>query len=145
VEIYAAVRRFVFVEGKSRREAARVLPGYEFQNVPLFGVKREEKQSLGTRDPNEAKRVHARALAELGERWANLRSGTRVLSEREATNSSPQPTSGGSTRIAIIPATRKSGNRSISASSGTIMTPRSVRICPSLSETGEWRGTGSST
>jgi transposase len=24
VEIYAAVRRFVFVEGKSRREAARV-------------------------------------------------------------------------------------------------------------------------
>lgn len=50
---------------------------------PLLG-KREEKQSLGTRDPNEAKRVHARALAELGERWANLRSGPRALSEREA-------------------------------------------------------------
>jgi len=46
--------------------------------------KREEKQSLGTRDPNEAKRVHARALAELGERWANLRSGPRAFSEREA-------------------------------------------------------------
>ena len=30
VEIYAAVRRFVFVEGKSRREAARV-----------FGLSRE--------------------------------------------------------------------------------------------------------
>ncbi|HEY4847876.1 MAG TPA: DUF6538 domain-containing protein [Methylocella sp.] len=50
---------------------------------PLLG-KREEKQSLGTRDPNEAKRVHARELAELGERWANLRSGPRALSEREA-------------------------------------------------------------
>jgi hypothetical protein len=50
---------------------------------PLLG-KREEKQSLGTRDPDEAKRVHARALAELDERWANLRSGPRALSEREA-------------------------------------------------------------
>jgi hypothetical protein len=50
---------------------------------PLLG-KREEKQSLGTRDPNEAKRVHAQALVELGERWANLRSGPRALSEREA-------------------------------------------------------------
>src|ERR1700730_11154409 len=50
---------------------------------PLLG-KREEKQSLGTRDPDEAKRVHARALAELGERWANLRLGPRALSEREA-------------------------------------------------------------
>src|ERR1700724_2756253 len=50
---------------------------------PLLG-KREEKQSLGTRDPNEAKRVQAQALAELGERWANLRSGPRALSEREA-------------------------------------------------------------
>jgi hypothetical protein len=50
---------------------------------PLLG-KREEKQSLGTHDPNEAKRVHARALAELGERWANLRLGPRALSEREA-------------------------------------------------------------
>jgi uncharacterized protein (DUF2336 family) len=43
--------------------------------------KREEKQSLGTREPNEAKRIHAQALAELGERWANLRSGPRALSE----------------------------------------------------------------
>jgi integrase len=50
---------------------------------PLLG-KREEKQSLGTRDPIEAKRVHARALAELGERWANLRSGPTALTEREA-------------------------------------------------------------
>jgi hypothetical protein len=50
---------------------------------PLLG-KREEKQRLGTRDPNEAKRVHAQALAERGERWANLRSGPRAFSEREA-------------------------------------------------------------
>jgi hypothetical protein len=46
--------------------------------------KREEKRSRGTRDPIEAKRVHAQALAELGERWANLRSGPRAVSEREA-------------------------------------------------------------
>jgi hypothetical protein len=45
---------------------------------PLLG-KREEKRNLGTRDPNEAKRFHARALAELGERWANLRSGPRAV------------------------------------------------------------------
>ena len=32
----------------------------------------------------KAKRVHAQALVELGERWANLRSGPRALSEREA-------------------------------------------------------------
>jgi hypothetical protein len=50
---------------------------------PVIG-KREEKQSLGTRDPNGAKRIHAQALAELAERWANLRSGPKALSEREA-------------------------------------------------------------
>jgi hypothetical protein len=49
---------------------------------PLLG-KREEKRSLGTH-PNEAKRVHEQALAELAERWANLRSGPRALTEREA-------------------------------------------------------------
>jgi hypothetical protein len=32
----------------------------------------------------ETKLVHARALAELGARWANLRSGPRAVSEREA-------------------------------------------------------------
>jgi hypothetical protein len=35
VEIYAAVRRFVFVEGKSRREAARV-----------FGLSRDSMSKL---------------------------------------------------------------------------------------------------
>lgn len=46
--------------------------------------KREEKRSLGTRDPIEAKRKHAEALAEIEERWANLRAGPKVLTEREA-------------------------------------------------------------
>jgi hypothetical protein len=41
VEIYAAVRRFVFVEEKSRGGAGlRIEPGYDFQNVPLFGAAR---------------------------------------------------------------------------------------------------------
>jgi hypothetical protein len=35
--------------------------------------KREERFGLGTRDPSEAKRLHALKLAEVEERWANLR------------------------------------------------------------------------
>lgn len=46
--------------------------------------KREEKQSLGTRDPAEAKRKHLAMLAAVEERWANLRAGPRTLTEREA-------------------------------------------------------------
>jgi ABC-type glutathione transport system ATPase component len=46
--------------------------------------KREEKRSLQTRDPVEAKRRHAEALAEIEERWANLRAGPKALTEREA-------------------------------------------------------------
>ncbi|WP_416356315.1 DUF6538 domain-containing protein [Aureimonas phyllosphaerae] len=42
--------------------------------MPL--VKRSmEKRSLGTKDPVEARRLHAEALARLESRWANLRSG----------------------------------------------------------------------
>jgi hypothetical protein len=37
--------------------------------------KREEKRTLGTKDPTEAKRLHAAALAELEARWASLRAG----------------------------------------------------------------------
>jgi len=44
----------------------------------------EEKRSLGTRDPAEAKRRHAEALAEIEVRWANLRAGPKALTEREA-------------------------------------------------------------
>jgi hypothetical protein len=43
--------------------------------------KREEKLSLRTRDPEEAKRLHAQALVELESRWANLRRGGRALSK----------------------------------------------------------------
>jgi hypothetical protein len=46
--------------------------------------KREEKRSLQTRDPAEAKRRHAEALAEIEARWANLRAGPKALTEREA-------------------------------------------------------------
>ncbi|WP_246682762.1 DUF6538 domain-containing protein [Methylobacterium sp. WL9] len=46
--------------------------------------KREEKVTLGTKDPVEAKRLHAVGLMELEQRWAALRAGPRHLSEREA-------------------------------------------------------------
>ena len=46
--------------------------------------KREEKRSLQTRDPAEAKRRHSEALAEIEGRWANLRAGPKALTEREA-------------------------------------------------------------
>src|ERR1700722_18042588 len=46
--------------------------------------KREEKRSLQTRDPTEAKRRHAEALAEIEGRWASLRAGPKPLTEREA-------------------------------------------------------------
>ena len=51
--------------------------------VRLVG-KREEKRSLGTRDPIEAKRHHAAALAEIELRWSNLRSRPKALTELEA-------------------------------------------------------------
>lgn len=46
--------------------------------------KAEEKRSLRTRDPGEAKRLHSQALQQLETRWASLRSGPKQLSEREA-------------------------------------------------------------
>jgi integrase len=46
--------------------------------------KREEKSSLQTRDPAEAKRRHAEALAAIETRWANLRQGPKTLTERQA-------------------------------------------------------------
>src|SRR5690348_6286086 len=45
--------------------------------------KREERFSLGTREPNEAKRLHAQKLAEVEERWSNLRRGQRPLSPED--------------------------------------------------------------
>ena len=41
--------------------------------------KREEKFSLKTRDPFEAKRLHTAALAAIEQRWANLRAPARKL------------------------------------------------------------------
>ncbi|MGH8614215.1 MAG: DUF6538 domain-containing protein [Gammaproteobacteria bacterium] len=46
--------------------------------------KREEKFSLKTRDPVEAKRFHAEALVALEQRWTNLRTPPKQISEREA-------------------------------------------------------------
>ena len=46
--------------------------------------KREEKLSLHTKDPIEAKLRHAEALADIEKRWANPRAGPKLLTEREA-------------------------------------------------------------
>ncbi|ALN71222.1 DUF6538 domain-containing protein [Aureimonas sp. AU20] len=46
--------------------------------------KREELVSLGTKDPKIARVKYAPVLAEVEARWANLRSGQRTLTEREA-------------------------------------------------------------
>lgn len=46
----------------------------------------EEKQSLRTKEPGEAKRAFAIAMAAIEERWANLERGSHVLSLREAVN-----------------------------------------------------------
>src|ERR1700730_7307077 len=45
--------------------------------------KREEKFSLKTRDPLEAKRRHAAALAAIEQRWTNLRAPVRKLDQAE--------------------------------------------------------------
>jgi len=41
--------------------------------------KREEKQSLKTKDPAVAKQRHTQALSEVEARWANLRQGSRSI------------------------------------------------------------------
>jgi integrase len=46
--------------------------------------RREEKRSLKTHDPAEAKRRHLEALAEVEAQWENLRAGPRAITEREA-------------------------------------------------------------
>jgi integrase len=53
-------------------------------DLRLLLGKREEKQSLRTREPAEAKQRHAQAMAELEARWASLRRGARELSAPEA-------------------------------------------------------------
>lgn len=51
--------------------------------ITLVG-KREELRTLRTKDPALAKVKHAAALAEIEAKWANLRSGQKSLTEREA-------------------------------------------------------------
>ncbi len=51
--------------------------------IPLVG-KKEEKVSLGTRDPQEAKIAHARILAETEARWRQLSVGQISLSQKQA-------------------------------------------------------------
>ncbi|WP_244480628.1 DUF6538 domain-containing protein [Methylobacterium sp. Leaf399] len=80
--------------------------------------KREEKVSLGTKDPIEAKRLHAVALMELEQRWAALRVGPRRLSEREAHELLPSSTSAGSATIERSRAGRPSGASNWATSCG---------------------------
>jgi integrase len=51
--------------------------------IPLVG-KREEKVSLGTRDPQEAKIAHARILGDTEARWRQLSAGVISLSHKQA-------------------------------------------------------------
>ena len=53
--------------------------------VELVG-RSEEKQSLRTKDPAEAKRAFSMAMATIEERWANLERGAHTLTAREAVN-----------------------------------------------------------
>lgn len=46
--------------------------------------RKEITKSLGTRDPEEAKRKHAEALIELDAQWARLRRGLRPITDQEA-------------------------------------------------------------
>lgn len=52
--------------------------------LQLLVGKVEEKVSLGTRDPAEAKILHAQMLAEVEERWRLLRAGVQSLTEKQA-------------------------------------------------------------
>jgi hypothetical protein len=44
--------------------------------------KREEKHSLGTKDPEDARVRHARVAAEIEAKWAGYRRGIQQLSNR---------------------------------------------------------------
>jgi hypothetical protein len=44
---------------------------------------REEKRSLGTRNPEEAKRRHAEALSEIEAQWAKLRRGVGAQASKQ--------------------------------------------------------------
>ncbi|MBB2696102.1 UNVERIFIED_ORG: integrase [Rhizobium esperanzae] len=73
----------------SRPTRHKVTGIYQFRQrvpkhlIPLVG-KKEEKASLGTRDPQEAKIAHARMLAVTEARWRQLSAGTISLSQKQA-------------------------------------------------------------
>src|SRR5215207_1289622 len=46
--------------------------------------RKEVTRSLGTRDAAQAKKLYAEALADYEVQWANLRAGSRAITEREA-------------------------------------------------------------
>jgi hypothetical protein len=54
------------------------------ENLRAVAGKHEEKFSLKTRDPAEAKILHAQALLELEQRWSTLKAPTKPFSEHEA-------------------------------------------------------------
>ncbi len=54
-------------------------------DLRLLIGKSEEKLSLGTRDPVEAKILHAQVMTQVEERWRLLRAGIHSLTEKQAT------------------------------------------------------------
>jgi integrase len=49
---------------------------------PIIG-KREELRSLGTKDPSEARQLHAAIATEVNKRWASLRQPTQPLTQKQ--------------------------------------------------------------
>ena len=54
-------------------------------DIAKLGGKKEEKFSLGTRDPDEAKSAFLREMTRLETRWRSIRAGTVSISHKEAT------------------------------------------------------------
>ena len=88
--------------------------------------KLDEKKTLGTKEPAEAKRLHASALADLEAQWAQLRdrlaskpSRSAQLSEREAHELQPGCMTFGSTRTAKTRANKRSGGRTFTNACGS--------------------------
>ncbi|MEO9299987.1 DUF6538 domain-containing protein [Devosia alba] len=53
-------------------------------DIAKLGGKKEEKFSLGTRDPDVAKSAFLREMARLETRWRSIRAGTATISHKEA-------------------------------------------------------------
>jgi hypothetical protein len=89
---------------------------------PILG-KLEEKHSLETWDPAEAKRRHPDALAQLEVEWANLRTGPQALTEQEAHELAAAVHHRWLARHRDHPATRPSGLRIWRATSFPVPSP----------------------